>query len=46
MVQNIFSEVLIDFGKEVCTPPGNLSITDRKEKDGNMYILQECTACI
>ena len=32
MVQNIFSEVLIDFGKEVCTPPRNLSIIDHKEK--------------
>ena len=31
VIQNIFSEVLIDFGKEVCTPPRNLSIIDHKE---------------
>ena len=37
MVQNIFSEVLINFGKEVCTPPGNLSIIDRKRKNSNRY---------
>ena len=40
-VQNIFSELLIGFGKKVCTPAGHLSIMDPKEKDGNMYILQE-----